>query len=29
MIGADIVSEIVNNYDVKKIHLAVIGSHSA
>jgi len=29
MIGFDIVSEIVNNYDVKQLHLAVIGSHSA
>ena len=29
MIGTDTVSEIVNKYDLKNIHLAVIGSHSA
>lgn len=29
MIDADTISEIVRNYDVKNIHLAVIGSHSA
>ena len=29
MITADTISEIIGNYDVKNIHLAVIGSHSA
>jgi 5-formaminoimidazole-4-carboxamide-1-(beta)-D-ribofuranosyl 5'-monophosphate synthetase len=29
MIGTERISEIVKNYDVKNIHLAVIGSHSA
>ena len=29
MIGTDIISEIVKKYDVKDIHLAVLGSHSA
>jgi 5-formaminoimidazole-4-carboxamide-1-(beta)-D-ribofuranosyl 5'-monophosphate synthetase len=29
MIGTDTISEIVKKYDVKDIHLAVLGSHSA
>jgi len=29
MIGTDTISEIVNKYDLKNIHLAVLGSHSA
>ena len=29
MIDADTISKILRNYDVKNIHLAVIGSHSA
>ncbi len=29
MIGADTISKIIGNYDVKNIHLVVIGSHSA
>ena len=29
MIGTDRISEIVSKYDVKNIHLAVLGSHSA
>jgi 5-formaminoimidazole-4-carboxamide-1-(beta)-D-ribofuranosyl 5'-monophosphate synthetase len=29
MIGTDTISEIVEKYDVKDIHLAVLGSHSA
>jgi 5-formaminoimidazole-4-carboxamide-1-(beta)-D-ribofuranosyl 5'-monophosphate synthetase len=29
MITAGTISEIIENYDVKKLHLAVIGSHSA
>jgi 5-formaminoimidazole-4-carboxamide-1-(beta)-D-ribofuranosyl 5'-monophosphate synthetase len=29
MIAADTISDIIGNYDVKNIHLAVIGSHSA
>ncbi|HVD06966.1 MAG TPA: DUF1246 domain-containing protein, partial [Nitrososphaeraceae archaeon] len=29
MIGTDSISKVVIKYDVKNIHLAVIGSHSA
>ena len=29
MIDADTISQIIRDYDVKNIHLAVIGSHSA